>query len=43
MIRVDDLSGIGFEVKPGTALKRGDSVCLHIPAEDCLLIRRGEV
>ena len=29
--------------EPGTAFKRGDSVCLHIPAEDCLLIRRGEV
>jgi len=27
---------------PGIELKRGASVYLHIPSEDCLLIRRGE-
>ena len=29
--------------EPGTALKPGAQVYLHIPVEDCLLIRRGEV
>lgn len=29
--------------EPRMALKRGASVYLHIPVEDCLLVRRGEV
>ena len=34
---------IQAKAEPGISLRRGASVYLHVPVEDCLLIRRGEL